>query len=405
MTARWETKTLEEIAFVGAGNPAPQKKSMFEGGNLPFYRTSDVGQIRFGEISTAVDLLNDQGASGLRLVPSGTVLVPKSGASTFLNHRVITCADGYVSSHLATVTARPHVALPRFLLYALARVQAQELLPENSYPSLNLSLIKGIKLSFPPLDEQQRIVAVLDEAFEGLARARAHAEANLKNARELFESAIEAALERAGGEPVLLQEMIDAGMITSHLDGNHGGDYPRKEEFVSEGVPYISANCIAGNEIDFGRCKYLTPERADGLRKGIAKNRDVLFAHNATVGPVTLLRTDEEKVILSTSLTYYRCNEDELIPEFLVCEMRSAGFRRQYEAVMAQATRNQVPITMQRKFTHLIPPLAEQRRIAELGVELEAICNSAIKSYEASLQDLDDLRQSLLQKSFAGELT
>ncbi|WP_306251772.1 restriction endonuclease subunit S [Parvularcula sp. IMCC14364] len=272
-------------------------------------------------------------------------------------------------------------------------------------PRANVKEILQFPIPLPPLEEQQRIVAVLDEAFEGLARARAHAEANLQNARELFESAVEAALERAGGEPVSLQEMMDTGMITSHLDGNHGSDYPRKAEFVSEGVPYISANCIADNEIDFGRCKYLTLERASGLRKGVAKNRDVLFAHNATVGPVTLLKTEEEKVILSTSLTYYRCNESELIPEFLVCEMRSAGFRRQYEAVMAQATRNQVPITMQRKFTHLIPPIAEQRRIAELGVELEAKCNSAEKAYEASLKDLDDLRQSLLQKAFAGELT
>jgi len=273
------------------------------------------------------------------------------------------------------------------------------------FDSINKVGIKSLPIPLPPFEEQQRIAAVLDEAFEGLARAHAHAEANLQNARELFESAIEAALERAGGEPVTLQEMMDTGMITGHLDGNHGSDYPRKVEFVSEGVPYISANCIAENEIDFGRCKYLTPERAGGLRKGVAKNRDVLFAHNATVGPVALLKTEEKKVILSTSLTYYRCNEDELVPEFLVCEMRSAGFSRQYETVMAQATRNQVPITMQRKFTHLIPPLDEQRRIAELGVELEAKCTSAVKAFEASLHDLEDLRQSLLQKAFAGKLT
>ncbi len=327
--------------------------------------------------------------------------------------RGATCGSVNISDPFSWITGNAMVIRPKIADLSLRYVEyffrgavdLDGVITGAAQPQITRKSLAPVRIGYPPLEEQQRIVAVLDEAFEGLARARAHAEANLQNARDLFESAIEAALERAGGEPVSLQEMMDAGMITSHLDGNHGGDYPRKEEFVSEGVPYISANCIAGNEIDFGRCKYLTPERADGLRKGIAKNRDVLFAHNATVGPVTLLKTDEEKVILSTSLTYYRCNEDELIPEFLVCEMRSAGFRRQYEAVMAQATRNQVPITMQRKFTHLIPPLAEQRRIAELGVELEATCNSAIKSYEASLQDLEDLRQSLLQKAFAGELT
>ena len=179
---------LEDAAHVGAGNPAPQDKEMFKGGKHPFFRTSDVGQVRFGELSASVDLLNDLGIASLRPVPRGTILMPKSGASTFLNHRVITGVDGYVSSHLATITAKKNLTDKRYLLYALSRVRAQELLPENSYPSLNLSLIKNIRILLPPLDEQRRIVAVLDEAFEGLDRARANVEANLRDATELFSS-------------------------------------------------------------------------------------------------------------------------------------------------------------------------------------------------------------------------
>jgi type I restriction enzyme S subunit len=342
-------------------------------------------------------------------VKEGDIVFARTGATTGKSFLIREAPDTVCASYLIKVRPNRTTVLPEFLNIYFQTSEYWDAIALGTEGAaqggFNASKLGALPIPLPPTEEQQRIVTVLDEAFEHLTRARAHAEANLQNARDLFESAIEAALERAGGEPVTLQEMMDTGMITGHLDGNHGSDYPRKAEFVSEGVPYISANCIADNEIDFGRCKYLTPERASGLRKGVAENRDVLFAHNATVGPVTLLKTEEEKVILSTSLTYYRCNEEELIPEFLVCEMRSAGFRRQYEAVMAQATRNQVPITMQRTFTHLIPPLAEQRRIAELGVELEASCNSAVKAYEASLKDLDDLRQSLLQKAFAGELT
>ena len=367
---------------------------------------ADLPQSLHAVAEDSKEYVSDLAAERMRLIPKGTLMV---SFKLTLGRLAYAGRDLFSNEAIASLLDIDEQKISKeFLYWALTAFdwdKAAEGDQKVKGKTLNKAKLKTIPIPLPPLEEQQRIVAVLDEAFEGLARARAHAEANLQNARELFESAIEAALERAGGEPVSLQEMMDTGMITSHLDGNHGSDYPRKAEFVSEGVPYISANCIADNEIDFGRCKYLTPERANGLRKGVAANRDVLFAHNATVGPVTLLKTEEEKVILSTSLTYYRCNEDELIPEFLVCEMRSAGFRRQYEAVMAQATRNQVPITMQRKFTHLIPPLAEQRRIAELGVELEATCNSAIKAYEASHQDIDDLRQSLLQKAFAGELT
>lgn len=193
MKVAWREIKLDNAAHVGAGNPAPQDKASFEGGTHPFFRTSDVGQVRFGEVLTSADLLNDLGAASRRLVPRGTILMPKSGASTFLNHRVITGVDGYVSSHLATVKAKNEVAIDRYLLYALTQVRAQDLLPENSYPSLKLSLIKNIRIPLPPVEEQQRIVSVLDKVFEDLKRARAHAEANLLNIVDLRQSILQRA--------------------------------------------------------------------------------------------------------------------------------------------------------------------------------------------------------------------
>ena len=86
-----------------------------------------------------------------------------------------------------------------------------------------------------------------------------------------------------------LQELLDSGIILSHLDGNHGSLYPRNDEFLESGVPYISANCIEDDTVVFEKVKFLSFERAMQFKKGVAKNRDVLFAHNATVGPVALL--------------------------------------------------------------------------------------------------------------------
>src|SRR5690606_10019031 len=117
-----------------------------------------------------------------------TILIPKSGASTFLNHRVETAIDAYVSSHLATIAAKPEIALPRYLLYYLSTVRAQDLIQDHKYPSLTLGIIGSIEVPLPPLEEQKRIVAVLDKAFAALARARALAEANLADAEELFEN-------------------------------------------------------------------------------------------------------------------------------------------------------------------------------------------------------------------------
>lgn len=105
-------------------------------------------------------------------------------------------------------------------------------------------------------------------------------------------------------------------------------------------------------------------ERANKLRKGIAQNGDVLFAHNATVGPTVVLHTTKEKVILGTSLTAYRCNKEKILPSYLKTYMLSDGFIRQYSNEMKQTTRNQVPITAQKKYLFLIPPIGLQNQFA-----------------------------------------
>ncbi|MBB5698501.1 restriction endonuclease subunit S [Sphingomonas yantingensis] len=271
--------------------------------------------------------------------------------------------------------------------------------------NLDFSAYQRLEVPIPPLEEQKRIVAVLDQAFDALDRAHARAEANLADAEGFFASFIEAELEKSGGAVLTLQQMLDAGMILSHLDGNHGENYPRKEEFVDEGVPYVSANCIKDGRIDLTLAKFLSEDRAAVFRKGVAQDGDVIFAHNATVGPVATLRTENSKVILSTSVTYYRPFLERVLPEFLMYEMRSSAFKKQYEAVMKQATRNQVPITAQRRLTHTIPDLPVQRRVIAAAIELEGKSRSLNDLYSGQISDINEMRASLLKKAFAGELT
>lgn len=191
---------LNEIAQVGAGNSAPQDPKLFENGNIPFIRTSDVGQVRFGHIDGAEDMLNEKGIAGLRLWPAGTILFPKSGASTFLNHRVIMDIEACVASHLATIVANPTCAIPKYLLYFLHTIRAQDLTQDQNYPSLRLPEIGAIKIPLPPLTEQKRIVAILDETFAGIAKASDNTARNLSNADELFDSELQTLIDYAEGQ-------------------------------------------------------------------------------------------------------------------------------------------------------------------------------------------------------------
>jgi type I restriction enzyme S subunit len=272
--------------------------------------------------------------------------------------------------------------------------------------NMSNTTLAELPVALPAIQEQRRIVAILDEAFEGIATAKANAEKNLQNARELFASRMQILFgQDEAWERVQLDELLERGWITSHLDGNHGSDYPRKDEFIDAGVPYIAASAIKGGAVDFEEAKYLSPQRAATIRKGLAKDRDVLFAHNATVGPVAILSTDEDVVILGTSLTYYRCNTQHIHPEYLAHYMVSPAFTSQYVQVMKQSTRNQVPITKQREFAHVIPPIDVQRRIAGDLDELSAQTDRLAELEAKRLIALEELKQSLLHQAFTGALT
>ena len=411
MKAGWEVKALGEVCQIKPPKSLA-RKSILDTDDVSFVPMSDLGELEQSFESRQTKLLGEV-YGGYTYFAENDVLVAKI-TPCFENGKLgiargLANGIGFGSSEFVAIRSSGAI-LPEYVFYFLYRNEFREtgakiMTGAVGHKRVPEEYIRQLPIPLPPLDEQKRIVEVLDAAFEGLSRARAHTETNLQNARELFEGYVEDALAKSGGVPRTLQELLDDGSIISHLDGNHGGLYPKKSEFVSAGVPYISANCIDENLIQMDRCKFLTPERAATLRKGVAQNGDVIFAHNATVGPVALLETNEECVILSTSLTYYRCDPSRINPIFLMNSMRGAGFRRQYEAVMGQSTRNQVPITMQRTFFHTIPALEEQTRIAAACTEIEQSSRDLISHYRAKLADLDALRQALLQKAFAGELT
>ena len=85
--------------------------------------------------------------------------------------------------------------------------------------------------------------------------------------------------------------------------------------------------------------------------------------------------------------------------------MRSPAFTVQYQNVMRQSTRNQVPITMQRTFTHIIPPISTQITISNTLDQLLSKVDELEKNYVRKLYELQELKQSILQKAFTGEIT
>ena len=180
---------LDAVAKIIAGSSAPQGEEYFQNGEFPFIRTADVGAShRSDHFAGTKDKVNQKAVDEkrLRLFPEGTILFPKSGASTFLNHRVVMGESAYVASHLAGIVCDQKKALPQYVYQLLCQIDARDITPEQGYPSLRLTEIGAIQIPLPPLEVQREIVAEI----EGYQRVTDGARAVIERTEEEIEAAI-----------------------------------------------------------------------------------------------------------------------------------------------------------------------------------------------------------------------
>ena len=392
----WQTKTLGDVAKIRAGNSAPQDKSLFKDGKYPFFRTADAGRVRFGYIRESTDYLKEKGIQGLRRFPKGTILFPKSGASTFLNHRVILGVEGYVSSHLATIVADETKIRPRFLLYYLSTVAAQDLVQDHAYPSLNLPTIAGIIIHVPSIPEQRQIVGILDEAFEGIATAKANAAKNLQNARAVFESHLNAVFTRRGEGWV--ERTI--GEHVRFID--YRGKTPAKTE---SGLRLITAKNVKMGYLQESPMEFVAPNSYDRwMTRGIPRQSDVLFTTEAPLANVAQLDTDE-KVVFAQRIIIMQPDAATLNSTFLRYLLLSQPVQQRIHAKGTGATVKGIKASLLKTIEISFPKsLIEQEKIVSKLDSLATETQRLESIYQQKLAVLEELKKSLLRQAFTREL-
>ena len=152
------------------------------GDGTPFVKTGEFGELR--------PVIREWTTDPKRLGKATDVFISVVGATC---GKINLGADCAIGRSVAALRPKPE-KLDQFFLHYFMEGQVERLRGGSlgaAQTVISKEMLARTSIPLPPLEEQQRIVAVLDEAFEGLARARAHAEANLQNARELFTSLLD----------------------------------------------------------------------------------------------------------------------------------------------------------------------------------------------------------------------
>lgn len=255
----------------------------------------------------------------------------------------------------------------------------------------NLGLIE---IPLPPLDEQQHIVSILDEAFAAIAKAKANAEQNLKNAKELFESYLQGVFEKKGDgwEEKTLKE------LTSHLgDGLHG-----TPKYTSEGDYYfINGNNLTDGVIEFkSSTKRVSFEEYNKHKKNLT-DRTILVSINGTLGNVAFY--NNEKIILGKSACYFNMKEG-VDKNYIKYVLSSSYFLKYAHKEATGATIKNVSLKTMREFIVPIPSLKHQEVIVQNLNALSVETKKLEEIYQQKINDLEELKKSILQKAFSGEL-
>jgi type I restriction enzyme, S subunit len=392
MKAGWRIKALGEVAEISAGNSAPQDEALFKDGSCPFFRTADAGRVRFGEIYESEDYLNERGIEKLRKFPRGTILFPKSGASTFLNHRVMLGVEGYVSSHLATIVVDESKIRSKYLLYYLTTVSAQDLVQDHAYPSLNLPLIAGIKVQLPPMSEQQRIVDILDKAFDGIATAKANIERNLQNARGLFDSHLQSIFTYRG-EGWTEKKLDQVCAITSPLVD------PRENEFLD--LIHVGAGNI---ETKTGTLIDLKTAREEKLISGKFPFDKTMVLYSKIRPYLMKVARPDFSGLCSADMYPLAPLPNQITRDYLFHLLLSKNFTDY--AIQGSARAGMPKVNRQHLFEFRVwlPPVTKQKELASKldGLHKETQCLEAL--YQQKITALDELKKSLLHQAFSGQL-
>ena len=312
---------------------------------------------------------------------------------------------GFGSSEFVVMRTKPALSA-EFLYYYLSRdafreAGARVMSGAVGHKRVPKEYFEDLPIPLPPLEEQKRIVAVLDQAFAALDRARAHVEANLADAVELKNRSLEHELaSEALGQPEVIGSHVD--LLTGFA-------------FKSAGYSDASTDVrlIRGDNIVQGAFRW------DGVKRWPAGDRDTYQKYELALEDVLIAM---DRTWVSSGIKYAIVDETALpsllvqrvarlrakksiLPRYLGYWIGSTMFEKYVLSIQTGLGVPHVSGKQIESFPIRAPSVGEQRVVVDRLDAIVERCSALTSAYERKLADIANLRQSLLEKAFAGQLT
>jgi len=391
----WERKSLGKICDIErGGSPRPIQ-------NFITTDPNGINWIKIGDATTnhkyiykTEEKIKPEGVKRSRMVYEGDFILSNSMSfgRPYIMKTEGCIHDGWLVLHQPKVD-------PDYLYFVLSSDlvfnQFDQLATGSTVRNLNIGLVKSVEIPVPSLPEQQRIVGILDEAFAEIAVAKENTERNLKNARAIFESHLNAVFSKRG-----------EGWVETRLGDMSRINYGYTESASAEkvGPHFLRITDIQDNWVDWDTVPYC-PIDASDLPKYKLADGDIVFARTgATTGKSYLVSNPPESVFASYLIRVQLSNE-ELLPQFVNLFFQTHSYWDTIRAGVSGSAQGGFNAT---KLGELVIPfpksLKEQISVVARLDALSAETQRLETIYQRKLDALDELKKSLLHQAFEGEL-
>ena len=396
----WEIKLLEELFNVQSSKRVHKADWKKEG--IPFYRAREVVKLANdgfvnNDLYISEELFNeftkDKGA------PKKDDIIISAVGTLGRCYLVKENDKFYIKDASVLWFSKISDVYSRFIKYAFESKMIQEQVFNKSMGAtvgtLTIGRAKKIQIPIPPLDEQKRIVAKLDECFEAIAKARANVEKNLNNAKELFQSQLNQIFSQKG-EGWVEKKL---GEVSNIIYG-----YTAKAKHEPATAKYLRITDIQNSNVNWESVPYCDLDE-DELDKYQLKIGDIVFARTGATTGKSFIIKNPPKAVFASYLIRVQIDSEELKPNFLYLFFQSSYYWYLINKGISGSAQGGFNASKLKKLSISFPVSPEKQiRIIKEMEELKTQTQALESNYQQELDALDELKKSILQKAFNGEL-
>lgn len=361
-----------------------------------FLRITDIqnGQVDWNQVPWCE--CSQREAEGSRLA-GGDIVFARTGATTGKSFLIRECPeDAVFASYLIRVRLGKS-ALPSFVAHYFQTAEYWAQISSNvrgvAQPGVNATTLKSLRVPLPPLEEQRRISAILDQA-ETLRTQRRTALALLDNlTQSLFLDMFgDPVANPKGWQARKLQDVVKQDTIVTYGIVQAGEEFPG-------GIPYIRTGDIVDGSIRLSGLRHTDPEIAAKFARSRVEENEIVMSIRATVGTTALVPVELSGANLTQGTARIAPGADVHF-QYLLYFLRSDATQQWIERQVKGATFREITLGRLRELPVLVPPLHLQQTFATRIASIEALK----ATHRRALAALDALFAALQQRAFAGQL-